>query len=118
LQANMRDICTPHLIHPAHRHPAPQIRVDPIARRRLAEPRLGLDCCQAHGPQQPAHAFMIDGIAPPMQPGCYPANAIGKRSPSVRSYAAGRMSWLRASNVGSRDGAGSPQSAAAQATVT
>jgi MoaA/NifB/PqqE/SkfB family radical SAM enzyme len=41
-----------------------------------------------------------------------------KCSPSIRSYAAGSMGWLRASNVGSRDGAGSPQSAASQAAVT
>ena len=42
----------------------------------------------------------------------------GKRSPRVPSYAAGRMPWFRKSGVGSKDGAGSPRSAAAQAVVT
>ena len=41
-----------------------------------------------------------------------------KRSPGVPSYAAGRMTWVRAFSGGSRDGAGSPQSAASQAAVT
>jgi hypothetical protein len=30
-----------------------------------------------------------------------------KRSPGIPSYAAGRLIWLRAAGVGSRDGAGS-----------
>jgi hypothetical protein len=46
------------------------------------------------------------------------AKLYGKRSPGVGSYAAGSMTWLRASSVGSRDGAGSLQRAASQAAVT
>jgi Transposase DDE domain group 1 len=42
----------------------------------------------------------------------------GKRSPGVPSYAAGRMPCSMSAGVGSKDGAGCPQSAASQAAVT
>ena len=76
VQADIRDIRAPHLIDPAHRHPAQQIGVNRPALRGLAEPRLGIDRLQTHSPQQPAHALMIDGIALAVQPGRHPANAI------------------------------------------
>jgi hypothetical protein len=41
-----------------------------------------------------------------------------KRSPGVPSYAAGRMPCSMSAGVGSKDGAGCPQSAASQAAVT
>ena len=42
----------------------------------------------------------------------------GKRSPGAPSYAAGCMFWSMSAGVGSKDGAGAPQSAASQAAVT
>jgi hypothetical protein len=42
----------------------------------------------------------------------------GKRSPGVPSYAAGRLPCSMSAGVGSKDGAGCPQSAASQAAVT
>ena len=43
---------------------------------------------------------------------------VRKRSPGVPSYAAGRMPCSMSAGVGSKDGAGCPQSAASQAAVT
>jgi hypothetical protein len=43
---------------------------------------------------------------------------LSKRSPTRSNYAAGRTTWLRASRVGNRDGAGCPQRATSQAIVT
>jgi hypothetical protein len=44
--------------------------------RGLAQPRLGIDRLQAHGPQQPADACVFNRIALVTQPRRHPANPI------------------------------------------
>jgi len=53
----------PHLVTPAHGHPAQEIRVDRMPVCWLAEPRLGIDGLYAHLPEQPSDTLAIDRIA-------------------------------------------------------
>jgi hypothetical protein len=79
LQSDIRDVGTPDLIDTFDLHASQQVRVNLMTGAGLRQPRLLIDCFQAHQPQQACDSFVIDLITLRLKPGGHSPNAVERR---------------------------------------
>ena len=59
---NVSDVCRPHLVWPCYLHAGEQVRVNLMARCRLAGPGATVDGPEPHYPHESADTFPVDAI--------------------------------------------------------